>query len=107
MKIQRILCLAAAIVIPQLVLAKMPFTNDIFGKVEGTLDYCARVDPPGAGKYRERKKVLVKDVPESEVAEARETEEYKTSYEWIGKELPKLPKDQVLKACAAALEDKN
>jgi len=44
MKIQRTFCFAAMVLITQLAVAKLPFTNDIFGKEEGTLDYCARVD---------------------------------------------------------------
>jgi hypothetical protein len=107
MRMKRILCLAAAIIIPELALAKMPFTNDQFGKLEGTLDFCARVDPPAAPKYREKKKALVNGVPEKQVAGARETEEYRTSYGWAGDELVKVPKNDAVTACIAALGTKN
>lgn len=70
-------------------------------------DYCARVDSKSADKYQLKKKDLVKDVPESEVAEARKTEEYKAGYEWIDGELAKMPKDEIVSACAAALNSKN
>lgn len=93
-------------VIPQLALAKLPMPNDAFGKVEGTLDYCAQIDSPNAAKYQEQKKVLVRDVPEKEVAEARETTEYKESYTWISEELAKQPKDKAVKACGASQEGK-
>lgn len=106
MKIHRILCLSAAIVIPQLALAKLPLPNDAFGKIEGTLDFCAQIDSKGAAKYQEQKKLLVRDVPEQEVAAARETTEYKDAYTWIGEELGKLPKDKAAKTCAASLEGK-
>jgi hypothetical protein len=106
MKIQRILCLSAAIVIPQLALAKLPLPNDAFGKVEGTLDFCAQIDSRDAAKYQEQKKLLVRDVPEEEVAAARETTEYKEAYAWIGEELGKMPKEKAVKACAASLEGK-
>ena len=45
MKIQRAFCFAAMVLITQLAVAKLPFTNDIFGKEEGTLDRvcCFRV----------------------------------------------------------------
>src|SRR5438132_6594370 len=72
MKMFRIICVSAAILIPQLVLAKLPFPNDAFGKVEGILDFCAKADPQSAAKYQAHKKALVKDVPEKEVAEARQ-----------------------------------
>ena len=58
MRTNRILCLGVALVLPQLALAKLPFTNDAFGKVEGTLDFCVQVDPAATPKYQERKKVL-------------------------------------------------
>src|SRR5207302_2994799 len=68
MKLLRILCAGAAILIPQLVLAKLPFSNETFGKVEGILDFCAKADPQSAPKYQEQKKALVKDATEKEVA---------------------------------------
>jgi hypothetical protein len=96
--------LGAALVVPQLALAELPLPNDTFGKVEGTLDFCAQVDSPSAAKYQEQKELLVRDVPEKEVEAARETTEYKEAYAWIGDELGKLPKDRAIKACAASLE---
>src|SRR5438445_224363 len=78
MKMFRILCVSAAILIPQLVLAKLPFPNDAFGKVEGILDFCAKADPQSAAKYQAHKKALVKDVPEKEVAEARQRRQLAT-----------------------------
>jgi hypothetical protein len=106
MKIHRILCLSAAFVIPQLALAKLPLPNDAFGKVEGTLDFCAQIDSKAAAKYQEQKKLLVRDVPPEEVAAARETTEYKDAYTEISDELGKLPKDKAAKTCAASLEGK-
>jgi hypothetical protein len=104
MKIHRILCLGAAIVIPQLALAKLPFTNDAFGKIEGTLDFCAQVDPQTAAKYQEQKQQIVRDVPDQELVEARQTQEYKDAYEGISAELGKVSKDQAIKACTEFLE---
>jgi len=103
MKIHRIVCLAAAIVVPQLALAKLPFSSEAFGKVEGTLDFCAQADPPAAPRYQEQKKHLVRDVPEQEVAEARSTQEYKDAYEWVSAEIGKQPKGKVVEACTAYL----
>jgi|SRR5690242_15385469 hypothetical protein len=107
MRIQRMFYLLAAVLVAELALAKMPFTNEVFGKVEGTLDYCARIDSQATAKYEKRKKDLVKDVPEEEVAAARKTEDYKTGYEWISNELPKMSKEEVLGACAATLVSNN
>jgi len=104
MSIYRILCLVAALAIPQLALAKLPLTNDAFGKVEGTLDFCAQADPPAAPRYKEQKKVLVRGVPERELAEARQTQEYRDAYDWMAAELAKVPKDRAVQACTASLE---
>ena len=104
MKIYRILCVAAALVVPHLALAKLPFTNDVFGKSEGTLDFCLQADPAAAPKYQERKKALVRDVSEKELAEARKTQEYGKAYDWITTELKKVPKDLVVEACTASLK---
>jgi len=106
MKIHRILFVCLAIMIPQLVNAKLPFTNDVFGRLEGTFDFCAKADAGSAPKYREFAKLLVKDVPDKELTEAHMTAEYKDSYEGIGTELAKVPKDQAIKACKASLETK-
>src|SRR4029077_2284540 len=105
MNIHRILCLLAVIVLPQLSLAKLP-PNSALGQVEGTLDFCAQVDPQSVGKYEERKKLLVQGEPEKEVAEARKTTEYKEAYDAIGEALGKVPKDQAVKACTSILESK-
>jgi len=106
MNMNRMVCFAAAVLISQLALAKVPYTNEQFGKLEGTLDFCAQLDPPSAAKYEARKKQLAKDATEAEVAEARDSEDYKQSYEWISEELPKAPKADAMKACKAAQDAK-
>lgn len=104
MKILRIVCVTAAILFPQLMLAKLPFPNDTFGKLEGILDFCAKADPQSASKYQAQKKTLVKDATEKEVAEARQSQEYKDAYDAVSTELGKEPKDKVAETCAASLE---
>jgi hypothetical protein len=103
MKIHRTLCLVSALVITPLALAKLPFSNDAFGKVEGTLDFCAQTDTASASKYQERKKMLVKNIPEKEVAEARASQEYLDAHGEVTAELEKLPKEKVVQACTAFL----
>jgi hypothetical protein len=106
MKVNRILCLAAALVLPQLALAELPFPNDAFGKTEGILDFCTQVDPQDAPKYQEQKKALVRDVPKKEVEEARQTQEYREAYHSTSDELAKVPKDKAVKACTDFLQRK-
>jgi hypothetical protein len=104
MRTYRILCVGAALLLPQLALAKLPFSNEAFGKVEGTLDFCAQADAASAPKYQERKKLLVKDLPEKEVAEARASQEYLDAHQEITTELEKQPKEKVVEACTAYLK---
>jgi len=104
MKTQRMLCLGTVLVIAPVALAKLPFSNDAFGKVEGTLDFCAQTDTASAPKYQERKKMLVKDLPEKEVAEARASQEYLDAHQEMTTELEKLPKEKVAEACTAYLK---
>ena len=40
------------------------------------------------------------------MAKARESDEYKSGYKWVGEELRKLQKNEALKACSTALESK-
>jgi hypothetical protein len=105
MKIHRMLCLSALLALPNLALAKLP-PNSTLGQMEGTLDFCAQIDPQSASKYQEFKKVLVQGEPEKDVAEARQTKEYKDAYDAIGEALGQVPKDKALKACTNFLEGK-
>jgi hypothetical protein len=104
MKICRVLCLGAALVLVPAALAKLPFPNETFGKMEGTLDFCAQSDAQSASKYEERKKAMVKGVSEQELAEARATQEYRDGYDSTNAELAKLPKEKVVEACTAFLK---
>lgn len=107
MKVLRIVCLGAAVTLPQLALAELPLPNDVFGKMEGALDVCIQVNPQSAAKYQEQKKALVQGASEKEVAEARASNEYKAAYDSTTDEMNKQPKDQAAKACAASLDAKN
>lgn len=106
MNTRRVLCLSAALLVPQLAGAKLPLPNDSFGKIEGILDFCAKADPESASKYEERKKLIVDDATEKEVAEARKAQEYKDGYKGISEELAKAPIDKAASACSAYLEGK-
>jgi len=106
MKIHRILCLVAAILIAELALAKLPFSNETFGRIDGILDFCAKANPDAAPQYQERKKAMIGDVPEKEVTEARGTKEYKDAYEGVSAQLGEVKKDQAVAACKAYLEGK-
>jgi hypothetical protein len=87
-----------------LALANLPFTNEAFGKVEGTLDFCVQADPQAASEYEERKKLLARDVSEKEIDEARQTQDYRDAHDGISAALGKIPKAQAAKACSDFLK---
>ena len=107
MKINRILLVCAAITVPQLIMAKLPFANDEFGKVERTLSFCSKLKPESAAKYQEIAKRYVGNATAKELAEARKTPEYKEAYESSGALLTSMPKEQVNEACSAFLKAKD
>lgn len=103
MKTHRILILISAILISQAALAKLPMSNDVFGKSEGTFDFCVQAKPSDAAKYQERKRSLVRGASDKEVADSRKTSEYRNAYDWITDQLGKLSKDHSVAACDAVL----
>jgi hypothetical protein len=108
MKISRImiLCLVAGVAFPQMAGATLSLTPQSLGFIESTLDYCAKVDPDSAAKYKEREKAFVRDATQEELSKARSSSEYKDSYDSRTGELEKTPKDETVKACKAFLEGK-
>jgi hypothetical protein len=107
MKINCVLFVCAAISIPQLAVAKLPFSNDEFGKVERTLSVCSEFTPESAAKYQEIAKRYVGDAPEKELAEARKTPEYQEAFESSGALLADMPKERVIEVCKAFLKTKD
>ena len=101
MKIRKILCLSVALILPQLAVAKLPLSNDSLGKMESILDFCAQFDAQGASKYQERKKLIVGESSEKEVAEARKTREYTDGYQEMSDQLANVPKPKTVQACSA------
>jgi hypothetical protein len=105
MKLYLVLGLVAILSIPQLVLAAPPVPPKALGSVEATIDFCSRVDSKSADKYKEWGKLLVRDMSEKELAEARGSSEYKETYDALSAELEKLPKEKAVDACRASLKE--
>ena len=107
MKYNRILLVCAAITLSQLTMAKLPFAIDEFAKVERTLTFCSELNPASAAKYQEIGKRYIGNTPEKELAEARNTPEYKEAFESNGALLAEMPKEHVIEACNAFLKAKD
>src|ERR1700758_1732178 len=106
MRMVRVFCLVALLMFTSWAFAKLALPNDVFGKIEGALDACAKADPQSASKYAEKKKEIAEGASDQEVAEARATDEYKQGYAAGSEEISKQSKDQAKKSCSAALESK-
>ena len=104
MKIKSLVSFAAMLLLCEIAFAKMPFSNDMFGRVESTLDHCAQVDKSSSEKYAAKKKELVKDATSTEVEAARNADDYKAAYKDMTEQLAQMPKDEVMQACTAALK---
>jgi hypothetical protein len=104
MKFHRILCLSVTLIIPQLAPAKVPLPDKSLGQIESILDFCGQIDPQSAAKIKDVKKMLVGDASEKELAEVRDKQEYKDSYQSVSDQLAKVAKSKASKACSAYLE---
>ena len=104
MTIQRILCLTALIGVADVALADPPISNHSLGVLEGTAAFCAELDPEAAAKYQERAKRYVAGMQEKQVAEARDSGQYKEAYQSAGATLSAMSKDQAKKACSGLLQ---
>jgi len=103
MSFYRTLCLAAALVLPQLAPAASSVSPSALGHIEALVNYCIRVDAKGAEQYKQLGKVLVQDVSAKELADARRSKEYKASHETTTSQLKQVSADKALESCRAAL----
>lgn len=99
MKTNRILCLCAAVTIPQFALAELPFTDESLGTTRAMVDFCGQIDSAIAAKYQQQVALLVQGVPEEELAKARSSDEYKAAYAQTGTALSGISKPDAAEAC--------
>jgi hypothetical protein len=71
------------------------------GFVEGTLSVCVQVNPQGADKYEQQRKLLLRGLGEIEAA--RRTTEYRQAFTNIRSQLATVPKTQVVAGCTGFL----
>jgi hypothetical protein len=103
MRIRLLLSCCLALVAPQFAFADLPFPKDAFGKIESVLKFCAKADPKSAPLFEARDKMLVNDVPEKSLAEARASSEYRDAYDAASDSLDKATKEEAAKTCSGFL----
>jgi hypothetical protein len=101
-----ILSLIAIVTFSQRAGAKLSMSPQALGFVEGTLDFCAKADPNSADKYKAAGKAFVADATQEELDKARNSGEYKDSYDSTTSDLEKTPKEKAVKACTDFLAGK-
>jgi hypothetical protein len=69
------------------------------GVAESMLKFCARVDAPDSGKWRQQAKQISQGTPEAVVARIRTTEEYRAAYASVTNFVGKVAPQNVKRAC--------
>ena len=94
----------AALIIPVCAVSAPPVPPKALGNVEAIVNFCVRVDQESADKYKSLQKAVTHDMTEKELAEARDSADYKEAYDAVTGELEKIPAEKAPKSCRAALE---
>ena len=81
--------------------APAPLNARALGRLEGMLNFCSKVNPESADKYKEMTKLLTKGQTAEAVAEMRNSQEYKDSVDEINKNLGALSNKDALATCKA------
>jgi hypothetical protein len=91
----------AAAVLPLLVQADEPTLDGrVLGAAEAVIDYCARLDPSAADRYRQQFKLMVKGANEEALAKLRGSEDYKQARADAQDSLGKLDPNDAKQTCA-------
>lgn len=100
------LSLGVVMIFPAVASSEAPVNSETLGRVEGTLAFCAKLDPQSAAKYQGASKIITQGKSEKEVESARVSKEYQDAFEEINVELGKASNDDAVKACTVFLEEK-
>ena len=101
MKASRILCVCAAVALPQLSMAQQAPNSQSLGMVLAILHFCTAVDPRDAAAFRAQERSLLAGVSVSALASVKGSNNYKQSFNLITGMLAQLPKADAAQTCAA------
>ena len=108
MRASRILCVLAAVVLPQLAAAEdhgqqgqISISPQALGIVEAVLNYCSEVDPRDAATFQAERKNLLGGASGDAAEDLRGSSAYRESYHLISDALKGLAKGQAAQTCAA------
>ena len=76
-----------------------PTFGELLGTVEGTMNFCAKINPKSAAKYKEMSQIVTNGHSEELVAEIRESKEYKDTVDQVSKKLGALSAKEAAATC--------
>jgi len=92
----------AWLALPLLVHADGPAVNpQALGISESILNYCGSVDPAAAAKLRDKIKQLVRGASEQQLAQARNSDEYRKAYDSVADFAGKVDPRNAKRFCSA------
>ena len=106
MKASRILCVCAAVVLPQLAAAEdhrsqVNISPQALGIVESVLNFCSRVDPHDAASFEAQRKNLLSGSSQDSIEGLRGSSAYRSSYDMISDALKGISRSEGAQICAA------
>lgn len=83
--------------------AELQLSAAALGQLEAVVEHCGRVNAASAEGYKSFAKGLMGNATDKELAEARESAEYRAAYAAASEQIGKLSKEESDKACAEGL----
>jgi len=83
-----------------------PPSGQTLGMMEAILSKCAQIDPKAAARYEQRIPLLTQGVSEKVVAEVRNSDEYRQSYDSTTESLREVSEHDALEDCTRSLATK-
>ncbi len=86
--------------------AELPFSAQALATAQAMIDECSRTYPADAARYQDRARMIVKGLPDAELAAMRESDDFKTMYEAVRAGFAAQDAADAEKACNGLLNDK-
>jgi hypothetical protein len=94
---------AGWLALPSLAQADGPALNaQTLGFTESVLNYCGPIEPALALKLREKVKQLVERATEQQIAEARNSDEYRKAYDSVSELVARVDQHDAKRICSAS-----
>ena len=97
---------SAWLALTPLVFADTPAPNaQVLGVTESVINYCGPIDPAAADRLRQMIKQLVQGASEQQLAEVRNSDEYRKAYDSVADFVGKVDEHNAKRACSESLAE--